>query len=262
MALSKDGLLGLLEKLGVEHTTIEHAASPTCDDHSAALKGTLLEGFIGKGQAKNLFLKVPSGGGKLKNRPFLICALVDTTVNPKDLSARLGVKASAPLRLADEKLFSEVLQVPQGSVTPFVMGNESAKDVTLLLDVRFAACERLLFHPMQNDWTTAVTPAGLDAFLKGCGASARVVHVDFGASGEIALPDEPGAKDAAPAKADTKAPAKAPAAAAPESPKKHKEHKEQDFAPDHMFVYKETWEETQFAGAHDAWWQRILRQRN
>eukprot|EP00913_Durusdinium_trenchii_P016744 g15739.t2 len=65
----------------IAHTTLQHALSPTCEVHSQNLKGTAFEKFIGKGQAKNLFFKVPSGGGPLKNRLFLVCALVETAVS-------------------------------------------------------------------------------------------------------------------------------------------------------------------------------------
>ena len=136
--------------------------------HSENLKGSNFERFIGKGQAKNLFFKVPSGGGKLKNRLFLICALVETNVDNKVLSTRLGIKASAPLRLAADDVFDTVLQVPHGSVNPFVMAQQSCNEVTLLLDQKFKEVEKCLFHPMQSDFTTALTSDQLSAFLDAC----------------------------------------------------------------------------------------------
>lgn len=248
MPHSKDSILELLGKLGVEQLSVEHAAAPTCEVHTSALAGSPLAPYCAKGQAKNLFFKVPSGGGKLKNRLFLVCALVDTVVDAKALSARLGIKASAPMRFADAKLFDEVLQVPSGSVTAFVMANESTKDVTLLLDSKFKNCEKLLFHPMRNDWTTAISPAGLDTFIKGVGADARTLYVDLPSTEEIPLPEE-GEAPAAPA---------AKTAPKKEQPKEKKDHgpKEQDFAPDHMFVFKKTWEETAFLYAHQQWLAR------
>merc|ERR1719262_1078409 len=137
MALSKDGLLAKLTDLQIEHQTIEHALSPTCELHSENIKGTKFEKFIGNGQAKNLFFKVPSGGGPLKGRLFLVCALVETPVDNKVLSGRLGIKPSAPLRFAADDVFENVLQIPQGSVNPFVMAQDSCKEVTLLLDQKF-----------------------------------------------------------------------------------------------------------------------------
>merc|ERR1740129_2057601 len=106
MALVKDQLLEKLSQLGISHDTISHALSPTCELHSENIKGTAFEKFIGKGQAKNLFFKVPSGGGPLKGRLFLVCALVETNVDNKVLSSRLGIKPSAPLRFAADEIFT------------------------------------------------------------------------------------------------------------------------------------------------------------
>jgi len=247
MPLSKDELIAQLDAWGIQQETISHALSPTCPIHSENIKGTAFERFIGKGQAKNLFFKVPSSGGPLKNRLFLICALVETDVDNKQVSTRLGIKASAPLRLAADEIFEQVLQVPKGSVTPFVMANSSANEVTLLLDDRFQSCEKLLFHPMQSDFTTALAPDQLSAFLDQCCAG-RWAYVNFESSAPISLPtggakaaekppakSAPAKKEKAPANAKTveKPPAKsAPAQKAPakaavdEGPKEQKTPKE------------------------------------
>mmetsp|Transcript_57390 Transcript_57390/g.136410 ORF Transcript_57390/g.136410 Transcript_57390/m.136410 type:complete len:256 (-) Transcript_57390:44-811(-) len=187
MALSKDALLTKLKEWAIEHETIGHALSPTCEMHSENIRGTPFEKFIGKGQAKNLFFRVPSGGGPLKNRLFLVCALFDTVVEPKALSSRLGIKASAPLRFAPDEVFDNILQIPKGSVNPFVMAQESCKEVTLLLDDQFKSCEKLIFHPMQSDFSTALSPDQLVAFLDQA-APANYAFVDLSASTPIAAP--------------------------------------------------------------------------
>jgi len=188
MALVKDQLLEKLSSLGIVHETISHALSPTCEIHSENIKGTPFEKYIGKGQAKNLFFKVPSGGGPLKNRLFLVCALVETAVDNKVLSERLGIKQSAPLRFAADEVFTDVLQIPKGSVNPFVMAQSSCDEVVLLLDEQFLHCEALLFHPMQSDFTTALAPAQLTEFLQQV-APGRFQYVDFSLTAKISLPD-------------------------------------------------------------------------
>lgn len=228
MAIARDELLGLLSSWGIDCETISHAASPTCAEHSENIKGTAFEKYIGNGQAKNLFFKVPSGGGKLKGRLFLVCALVETVVDAKKLSARLGIKPSAPLRFAADEVFDQVLQCPQGSVNPFVMAQSSCDEVTLLLDEGFRACERLLFHPMQNDYSTALTAEQLAAFLERA-APGRYAFVDLASDAPLdiakmlsagapaaAAPPKP-QKAQAPAAAPQKA-AAAAAAAAEEAP--------------------------------------------
>lgn len=187
MALAKDDLLGKLAEWNVQQTTIQHELSPTCEIHSQNLKGTAFEKFIGNGQAKNLFFKVPSGGGVLKNRLFLVCALVETEVDNKALSGRLGIKQSAPLRFASDDIFDDVLQIPKGSVNPFVLAQQSCSEVFLLLDKKFQTCEGLLFHPMQSDFTTCLTPKQLDAFLERA-APNRFTYIDLSSSDKIDVP--------------------------------------------------------------------------
>merc|ERR1711879_885381 len=143
------------------------------------------------------------GGGPLKNRLFLVCALVETDVDNKLLSARLGIKTSAPLRLAADDLFTDVLQIPKGSVNPFVMTQPSCNEVTLLLDKKFLQCERLLFHPMQSDFTTALAPDQLTAFLEHV-APSRFLYVDLASKESIKLPDPKSIPKAAAPKAEPK----------------------------------------------------------
>jgi len=206
MALGKAQLLEKLSQLGIVHETISHALSPTCEIHSENIKGTSFEKYIGKGQAKNLFFKVPSGGGPLKNRLFLVCALVETAIDNKVLSERLGIKQSAPLRFAADELFTDVLQIPKGSVNPFVMAQSSCDEVVLLLDEQFLHCEALLFHPMQSDFTTALAPAQLSEFLQQV-APGRFQYVDLSTTAKISLPDLSKVQEA------TKSKGKAPKAA-------------------------------------------------
>lgn len=184
--MDRTALLQKLQDWKIGHETIAHALSPTCEEHSQHLSGTAFEKYIGNGQAKNLFFKVPSGGGPLKNQLFLVCALVETNVDNKVLSGRLGIKPSAPLRLAADEVFDNVLKIPKGSVNPFVMAQESCSDVTLLLDKKFLQCERLLFHPMQSDYTTALAHEDLTAFLERTGV--RFAYVDLEAVDKLDLP--------------------------------------------------------------------------
>ncbi|CAE7248483.1 unnamed protein product [Symbiodinium microadriaticum] len=53
----------------------------------------------------------------------------------------MGIKASSPLRLASDDIFDDVLQIPKGSVNPFVLAQESCSEIFLLLDKQFLSCE-------------------------------------------------------------------------------------------------------------------------
>jgi len=159
-----DELLARLAELGVETETLNHPPAPTCDEHA------LYVGHLGAGQAKQLFLR--GSGGEF----FLVSCLVDTEVDLKQLSTRLGFKASKPLRLSSYEVMSEQLGVLPGSVTPFALVN-AGPGVRLLLDARFKTQQKLLFHPLTNERTTVISCAGLVVFLTSLGRT--VEWVDF-----------------------------------------------------------------------------------
>jgi len=68
----------------------------------------------------------------------------------------------------------EVLGVPPGSVTPFAVINDKERLVRVVLDEGMMALDPLNFHPLRNDRTTAVTPAGLLRFLEATGHAPAV----------------------------------------------------------------------------------------
>jgi hypothetical protein len=76
------------------------------------------------------------------------------------ISERLGVPKSAPVRMAPAEKMLEALGVAPGSVTPFGIMSPGAAAVRLLLDVKFKAYERLVFHPFTNTKSTLIAPAG------------------------------------------------------------------------------------------------------
>jgi Ala-tRNA(Pro) deacylase len=63
--------------------------------------------------------------------------------------------------------------VKQGSVTPLALFNdkEAHKLRGVLIDSRMIEepSHKLLFHPLSNDFTTEITAAELETFLKACG---------------------------------------------------------------------------------------------
>ncbi|CAE8730029.1 unnamed protein product [Polarella glacialis] len=64
------------------------------------------------------------------------------------------------------------------------MAQASCDEVTLLLDHKFLQCEQLLFHPMQSDFTTALGPDQLTAFLERA-APGRHAYVDLSSDAKI-----------------------------------------------------------------------------
>lgn len=107
------------------------------------------------------------------------------------LSARLGL-GKGGLRMAPDDLISPILGVPLGSVTPLALGRPSAADVVLLLDQGIRSQSRVFVHPGVNTASTALAPAGLEAFLQSSGREA--VYVDLQAAPQIDKDNPPDLK--------------------------------------------------------------------
>ena len=162
MPATPDLLLKALDDLGIDCTTHDHPALMTVGD-SKALRGDL------PGQhCKNLFLKDKKG------RLWLVVAREDT---PIDLKALRHVIGAAPLSFGKPELLMDTLGVTPGSVTPFAVINDSAKQVTVVLEAAMMAAGLLNYHPLTNTQTTALAPAGLERFLDWTGHHAMVVSL-------------------------------------------------------------------------------------
>ncbi|XP_068481551.1 uncharacterized protein [Phaseolus vulgaris] len=193
MGFSKEHLLARLKELQVPFSQYEHPVVLTVDAQAQYV------GHLGGGLSKNLFLK------DKKSRLYVVSALAATKVDLKVLSQRLGL-GKGGLRMAPEEALGEVLQVPLGCVTPFALVNESARDVSLLLDQGFKTQEHCFFHPLSNDMSISLKACDLDKFLKSIGRNPSYVDLEANPSvgkdqppdlaalvpsGSVVLPDQP-----------------------------------------------------------------------
>ncbi|XP_060071968.1 prolyl-tRNA synthetase associated domain-containing protein 1-like [Ylistrum balloti] len=163
--VGREGLLKKLEELSIESTTIEHPEVFTVEE--ALPHVSHLEGMF----AKNLFLR------SKKKKLYLFCAPHDADIKLNDLAKLSG--ASGGLRFADESVLEEKLGLTQGSVTLFGLINDHAKDVTLVLDRQLldGSYTKIYFHPMVNSASTAISSAGIQAFLQHTGHEPLIVDV-------------------------------------------------------------------------------------
>src|SRR5882724_10184287 len=113
-------LFAFLDQLGIAHRTVSHPALFTVEQ-SQSLRGT-----IPGGHTKNLFLKDKKGA------LFLVTALEDAEIELKSLHRRFGATGRFSFGSADAML--ETLGVAPGSVTPFGVINDTAHQVTVVLD--------------------------------------------------------------------------------------------------------------------------------
>ncbi|CAG7896999.1 unnamed protein product [Brassica rapa] len=167
MGFSKDHLLARLQELQIDYSKYEHPPVLTVEEQAKYVSSS--EGAL----SKNLFLK------DKKNRYYIVSAMTDTKVDMKVLSQRLGL-GKGGIRMAPEEALSELLQVSLGCVTPFAVVNESARDVSLLLDQKFKNQTRCIFHPLSNDVSISLNTLGLDKFLQSIGRDS--VYIDLEAN--------------------------------------------------------------------------------
>ena len=159
MVMTRDDLLARLDDLGIATETFEHPPVFTVEEartHCGHLPG---------GHCKNLFLKDKKG------RLWLIVTLESQPIDLKALNQALG---AARFSFGKPELLFETLGVTPGSVTPFALINDLDLRVSVVLDAAMMAMERLNYHPLSNDATTAITPQGPLDLITSFGHQARI----------------------------------------------------------------------------------------
>ena len=161
MPAARTDLFAMLERLELDHRTVEHPAIFTVDegrDHKAAMPG---------GHSKNLFLKDKKGV------LTLAVAHCDTRVDLVGLGKAIGAKGR--LSFGKPELMTETLGVIPGAVTPFALMNETSRALSaVIIDRRLLDYDPVWFHPLENTASTAVSADGLLRFVEACGFSPRL----------------------------------------------------------------------------------------
>ncbi len=170
MGATRDELLARLAELGIATTTHEHPPLHTVEESRA------LRGAIAGAHSKNLFLKDKKGA------LWLVVALESTPVDLKSLHKRIG---AGRLSFGKPELMREVLGVEPGSVTPFALINETARELRVILDEALLAHEVLNFHPLVNTATTSISRDDFLRFIAVCGHQPRCMMLADAASGGL-----------------------------------------------------------------------------
>lgn len=158
---TKEDLFAYFDELGIKTQTVNHDPVFTVEESKA------LRGKIDGAHSKNLFLKDKKGA------LFLLVAEESTPISMKHLHPILG---SARLSFGKPELLFEKLGVRPGSVTPFSVINDKDGDVTLILDEGLMNHERLNFHPLINDATTAISRDDLMKFAQASGHPPQILN--------------------------------------------------------------------------------------
>jgi Ala-tRNA(Pro) deacylase len=136
-----DELFALLDRLGIEYSTVEHPPFFTVEE------GRPWHHKIPGLHCKNLFIKDRKGG---------IWLVVMPGEKRADIG-RLEKLLGAPrFSFARAELLQEVLELTPGSVTPFGLINDRARRVTVVLDQDMLDAEWVNYHPLSNTASTTL----------------------------------------------------------------------------------------------------------
>ncbi len=149
MPLSPDDLFAQLEALGLRTQTVQHPPLFTVEQSKS------LRGELPGGHTKNLFLK------DKKDRMWLVTAEEDRGIDLKGLGTVLG--ANGRVSFGSPERLMRHLGVEPGAVTPFGLANDTAGQVSFVLDEGLLRHDVLNFHPLTNAATTAIAR---DDFLR------------------------------------------------------------------------------------------------
>jgi Ala-tRNA(Pro) deacylase len=154
MPVDRETLFLRLKELGIVTVTVEHAAMFTVAQSEA------VRNMLPGAHTKNLFLVDKDG------RMALVVAKDDTRVDLKALAMTLGL---GRLSFGKPELLEAVLGVPGGSVTPLALINDTAADVTVVVDQALMDFAEVNCHPLENTATTRLATTELLRFIEACG---------------------------------------------------------------------------------------------
>ncbi|HOW85352.1 MAG TPA: prolyl-tRNA synthetase associated domain-containing protein [Candidatus Aminicenantes bacterium] len=144
-------VLEALDALGIAYVRLEHPPVPTVEAAEAYWAG--LEGT----HCKNLFLRNYKG-----NRHYLVIASVSRGIDLKRLAASLGEDRFS---FASAARLKRWLGLDPGSVSPFGLINDEAREVRVVCDADLKSSRALVFHPNINTASLEIPLAGFEKFL-------------------------------------------------------------------------------------------------
>lgn len=156
-------LYKVLMSLDISWKYLEHPAAPTVDEAVKYWKD------LDATHCKNLFFRNHKG-----NRHYLVILDHRQELNIRDLEQRLG---QGKLTFASPERLMKYLGLTPGSVTPFGLINDHAKQVHLFIDKNLALSKNISFHPCINTASLAIKYSDLLKFLNHCGNTYEYVEM-------------------------------------------------------------------------------------
>lgn len=161
--LTKNDMLTLMDKMGFETKTFDHAPAFTVEESK------YLRDEIAGAHTKNLFLK------DKKSNYFLITLEENATVDLKQIHTLIGGRGRVSFGNADRLM--AYLGVAPGSVTALSVANDQDNHVTLIIDEPLLESDIINCHPLKNDATTSLKREDLLTFVKHFGHDPLILKV-------------------------------------------------------------------------------------
>lgn len=155
-------LIARLADVGIAFTSHTHPPLRTVED-SKAFRGDMIGAHV-----KNLYLR------DRKKKNYLVIAEEDREIDLKTLPDQIG---SDRLSFGSADRLFEFLGVRPGAVSIFTLINDSEHRVKLALDASLMEAKTIYFHPLVNDMTLGISPAGLRQFLEISGHEAQLIQL-------------------------------------------------------------------------------------
>jgi Ala-tRNA(Pro) deacylase len=163
MPKTPDDLLAFLAEIGIAVKTVTHSPLFTVADSQA------LRGEIPGGHTKNLFLR------DKKERYFLLTVEEDAEVDLKTIHQVIG--ASGRVSFGKPEKLLDYLGVTPGAVTAFGVFNDTAHNVTIMLDEALMRHDVINAHPLTNEATTSIGRDDLLRFIEATGHEPLVLKL-------------------------------------------------------------------------------------
>jgi Ala-tRNA(Pro) deacylase len=139
------------DRLGIACERREHPPVFTAEQaavHWAGMSGA---------QVKNLFLRNKKG-----NRHYLVILGIEKQADLRQLVKVIG---DDRLSFASPDRLMRYLGLEPGSVSPFGLIHEGARDVVVIVDADLRQAERVIFHPNTNTASVSIAFADFQRFL-------------------------------------------------------------------------------------------------
>ena len=166
MTVSMNGdskLFKILEDLQIPFGYYEHPPAPTIEEARKYWKD------IEATHCKNLFFRNHKG-----NKHYLVILEHTKDLSIHDLEKRLK---QGKLTFASDQRMEKYLGLTPGSVTPFGLINDSAKQVHLFLDENLKRSTKISFHPCINTASLVLSFADFQRFLNSTGNTYEYIRL-------------------------------------------------------------------------------------